>query len=124
MGPRNARRCAAILRGAVCLAVLLCEDDEAVRELATRVLAEHGCRVLPAALPSRALELAEAVQRLRPDVPVLYVSGYTADVIAHHGMLSAGAELLHKPFCVPDLLARVRALLDRSAAAQGTTTSP
>jgi signal transduction histidine kinase/ligand-binding sensor domain-containing protein/CheY-like chemotaxis protein len=125
--------------------ILLCEDDDAVRELAARILSEHGYRVLPAALPSRALELAEdgaqaidllvtdvilpegngrelalAVAALRPGLPVLYVSGYTADVIARHGMLASGIELLHKPFRVPELLARVRALLDRRSSAAVT----
>jgi DNA-binding response OmpR family regulator len=46
-------------------------------------------------------------------VPVLFVSGYTQDVISHHGVLDSGIEFLQKPFTAGDLLGRVRRLLDQ-----------
>jgi two-component system cell cycle sensor histidine kinase/response regulator CckA len=50
-----------------------------------------------------------------PTLEVLYLSGYTDEAIAHHGVLQAGIELLHKPF-TPDALARrVREVLDKQA---------
>jgi PAS domain S-box-containing protein len=120
--------------------ILLCEDDESLRNLITRILSSHGYHILLAGLPSQALELAvdrsktidllvtdvimpesngrelaEAVSELRPGLPVLFISGYTADVIAGHGVLDPGIEFLHKPFSALELLQRVRALVDRES---------
>ena len=63
-----------------------------------------------AGLDGRAL--ADELQRRKPGVRVLYVSGYAHDVIGHHGVLDTGVELLPKPFTSGTLLARVRAVLD------------
>jgi len=119
--------------------ILLCEDDQTVRSLTADFLRSAGYRVLEAAggeearrlaaalttpphllltdviLPDRngrqlALELAARWPALR----VLYVSGYPADVIAHHGVLAPGVEFLEKPYSRPRLLARVREVLDRT----------
>jgi two-component system, cell cycle sensor histidine kinase and response regulator CckA len=58
-------------------------------------------------------ELADRLIVDYPTLEVLYLSGYTDDAIAHHGVLHAGMELLHKPF-TPDALARrVREILDK-----------
>ncbi len=57
-------------------------------------------------------ELAKKFLEKRPDLPVLYVSGYTDEVISHHGVLEAGASLLQKPFTMDELLAKTRSLLD------------
>jgi two-component system, cell cycle sensor histidine kinase and response regulator CckA len=60
-------------------------------------------------------ELAERLIGDYPALEVLYLSGYTDEAIAHHGVLHAGIELLHKPF-TPDALARrVREVLDKHA---------
>jgi YesN/AraC family two-component response regulator len=57
--------------------------------------------------------LAEAVRRFRPDVKVLYMSGYTDDAIARHGVLDPGTVLLQKPFTPAALARKVREVLDR-----------
>src|SRR5438552_3078339 len=117
--------------------VLLVEDDELVRALARRVLARAGYQVLEASNGGGALlaaerhqgpvhlmvtdvvmpglngrELAARLKPLRPDMKVLYVSGYTDRAIAHQGVLEPGVAFLEKPFA-PDALARkVREVLD------------
>jgi PAS domain S-box-containing protein len=120
--------------------VLLVEDEGTVRSVAREVLQMVGYAVLEAATGEEALQLVEQhsgavhllvtdvvmpgmsgrelAARLMVDYPalvVLYLSGYTDDAIAHHGVLQAGIELLHKPF-TPDALARrVREVLDQPA---------
>jgi two-component system, cell cycle sensor histidine kinase and response regulator CckA len=118
--------------------VLVVEDDPLVREVTARALRSGGYRVLMADSGASALEVAsseagtlrlvvtdvvmpgldgktlanELVRRL-PGVRVLFVSGYTRDVISHHGVLDSGIEFLQKPFTSSALLARVRGLLDQ-----------
>ena len=117
--------------------VLLVEDTHAVRELVARVLEGLGYNVLEATDAATAEvaatrhtgvihllltdvvmpgatgpDLAKRVALARPDIRVLYTSGYADDAVVHHGMLAAGAAYLQKPF-TPDALARkVRAVLD------------
>ena len=117
--------------------VLLVEDEEVVRELMSELLAEAGYMVLEAPGGRRALEMAaafdgrihllltdvvmpgmsgrELAQRLvveRAGIRVLYVSGYTQDLIAQQGILDPGVHLLPKPF-EPDAFTRkVREVLD------------
>jgi DNA-binding response OmpR family regulator len=50
---------------------------------------------------------------LYPDLKRLFMSGYTADVIAHHGVLDDGVPFIQKPFSMKDLAAKVRETLDR-----------
>jgi DNA-binding response OmpR family regulator len=50
---------------------------------------------------------------LYPDVKRLFMSGYTANVIAHHGVLDDGVDFIQKPFSMNDLAARIREALDR-----------
>jgi two-component system cell cycle sensor histidine kinase/response regulator CckA len=117
--------------------VLLVEDEDAVRRLAQQSLERKGYRVLSASSGIDAIRLvrggervdlvltdvvmpgmpgSELVQRLereRPGLRALYMSGYTDDAIVRHGVLEAGVNLIQKPFA-PDALARkVRELLDR-----------
>ena len=61
------------------------------------------------------LELVEQLRRIRPRVRVLYVSGYTADVLAQRGVLADRIALLEKPFTGNTLAAKVRAVLDADA---------
>jgi CheY-like chemotaxis protein len=117
--------------------VLLVEDEETVRKLARKILVRHGYEVLEAANGAEALEIwtrqshrihlvvtdvvmpimggAELIRRLRalrPDTPVLLMSGYTDDAIVRQSIASAQDWFLEKPF-TPDALARkVRAVLD------------
>src|ERR1035437_10051484 len=57
-------------------------------------------------------ELAQHICEIRPNVKVLYMSGYTENVIGHNGMLDAGVRLLQKPFNLRDLKSKVREVLD------------
>ena len=118
--------------------VLVCEDDDEVRAYSVEVLRELGYRVLeahdgPSAL--RLLErqegrvdllfsdvvlpggmsgadLATKARALRPNLKVLFTTGYARDAIVHHGRLDSGVELITKPFAYAELAARVRDLID------------
>jgi two-component system cell cycle sensor histidine kinase/response regulator CckA len=117
--------------------ILVVEDEAAVRELVVRVLAAHGYRVLEARSGSEALqvsgqhsesidllltdvvmphmngaELCEQLRASRPEIRVLYISGYTDNAIAHHGVLEPGTNLLPKPFSAEGLLHTIRRILD------------
>jgi len=117
--------------------VLLAEDNAAVRILAQGVLQQHGYHVLLADNGRQALsimagydgpvqllltdvvmpemngrELYENIVKDHPDIRVLYMSGYTENVIAHRGVLDAGVQFIQKPFTVNALAAKVRETLD------------
>jgi two-component system, NtrC family, sensor kinase len=121
--------------------ILLVEDDDGVREFAAETLREQGYRViaagdgptalallpnepgiamlftdvvLPAGMNGR--QLADAVQRQRPGLPVLFATGYTRNAIIHHGRLDADVELLTKPFTADALVRKVREILDGAMA--------
>jgi PAS domain S-box-containing protein len=117
--------------------VLLVEDEEQILSLAARILEDRGYRVLTAATPEAAFHLAERhegeirllltdvimpgmngrdlqrrIERIRPGIRTLFMSGYTEDVIAHRGILERGVSFLPKPFTVRSLAEKVRAVLD------------
>ena len=117
--------------------ILLVEDEEAVRTLASRILQERGYRVLESASPDDALQIAEHHQEpiallltdvvlpkmsgrkiaehltlLRPSMKVLYMSGYTDDAIVRSGVLEANTAFLQKPFTPSGLARKVREVLD------------
>jgi CheY-like chemotaxis protein len=119
--------------------VLLVEDESAVRDLASAILKRDGYVVLEARSVEHALEisreyagpihalvtdvvmpqmsgrqLAQRIQTARRDIKVLYVSGYTDDVISHHGVLEAGAAFLQKPFSPGKFVQTVHDLLHPS----------
>ncbi len=117
--------------------ILLVEDETVIRNLVRTILKESGYKVLEAALASEALHicqeyggpihlmltdvmmpqmsgkrLATALEEFRPEIAVLYMSGYTDDALAHHGVLDPNTPLLQKPF-TPEVLSRkVREILD------------
>ncbi len=118
--------------------ILLVEDDEAVLSIGELILERSGYTVLTASNGREALEqvkthnhsvelivtdvvmpgmsgkeLADRIQVVVPRVPVLYLSGYTDDAIAQHGILDPGVEFLPKPFDREELLLKVREILDK-----------
>jgi two-component system, cell cycle sensor histidine kinase and response regulator CckA len=116
--------------------VLLCEDEEGVRHLIEHVLTNHGYRVLSAAGPLQALEiaaeraidvlvsdvimpdlsgpeLASRLESLQPGVRTLFVSGYTAETVRGRGRLPEDSAFLEKPFHQLSLLRAIRALIDQ-----------
>ncbi len=124
--------------------VLVVEDQAEVRMLTSLVLREAGYRVLEAASGEEALayfqpghppidllftdvvmtgmngrDLAARVAKLSPSTRVLYTSGYTANVIAHRGVLDAGTEYRPQPCTPTRVLSKVREVLDRAPGADG-----
>ncbi|MDX9868534.1 MAG: PAS domain S-box protein [Kiritimatiellia bacterium] len=126
--------------------ILFVEDDSAILRLGRTMLARLGYRVLTAETPEAALQLANgrketidllltdvimpgmngrdlarALQERRPSLKTLFMSGYTANVIAHHGVLDEGIQFIQKPFTLRDLSLRVHETLtrDRPHAAPG-----
>lgn len=119
--------------------ILLVEDAALVRTLARQVLETAGYRVLEAASAEAALKLCETINGTRidllltdvvmpgmsgnemskilakkqPNMPVLYMSGYTDEAIVQHGVLEAGINFLQKPFSPGALALKVREVLDR-----------
>ena len=117
--------------------ILLVEDDPHVRSTVKRALQHGGYEVLAASSGEEALELlgltsveprllvtdvimqgmngrqvADAVRRARPGIPVLFMSGYAGDILARHGTAEPGLHLIEKPFTTEALLERVRGLLE------------
>lgn len=133
---RTATATGDLLRGTE--TVLLVEDEDGVRQMMKLILQRHGYTVLEASdgvngvEVSRAYtgpihlllsdlvmpnlsgrELAETVIAARPGVRVLFMSGYTEDILVHLGVESSTAEFLHKPFTLDSLGRKVREILDR-----------
>ena len=119
--------------------ILLVEDEGDLRALAREILETQGYTVLAAGDPEEALrliagfggrihllltdvvmpkmsgrELASRLAPARPDMKVLYMSGYTDDAIIHHGVLDPGFAFLSKPFTPGALASKVREVLERS----------
>jgi len=117
--------------------ILLVEDEANLRYLARQYLEKQGYKVIEAADGAVAMqiavahekvihllltdvimpgmngrELAQRISEIRPNTKILYMSGYTENVIGHNGMLDAGVRLLQKPFNLRDLRSKVREVLD------------
>ena len=117
--------------------ILLVEDEAAILNIASLMLEKQGYTVLKADTPGEALslarehvgqidllmtdvimpemngrDLARNILALHPGIKRLFMSGYTADVIAQHGVLDAGVHFIQKPFSLPNMAAKVREVLD------------
>jgi two-component system, cell cycle sensor histidine kinase and response regulator CckA len=120
--------------------ILLVEDQEEVRHVAQQVLTRYGYHIIEAQNAGDALlvceqhprtihllltdvvmpkmsgrELAERLTKLRPEMRVLFMSGYTENAIVHHGILDSGISYLQKPLVPEGLARRVREVLDGPA---------
>lgn len=119
--------------------VLLVEDEAVILKVGKAMLESLGYKVVTASTPSEALrkvqahvaeihllvtdvimpemngrDLAKLIDDIKPGLKCLFTSGYTADVIAHHGVLDEGLYFLPKPFSMKDLASKVRALLNQT----------
>ena len=119
-----------------CETVLLVEDEDGVRQLTREYLETNGYTVMEAPNGHAALELAGMhhgpihllmtdvvmpgisgrelagrLAKMRPEIKILYMSGYTDQAVLHHGMLDSGSVLLQKPFTMAVLAAKVREIL-------------
>jgi CheY-like chemotaxis protein len=119
--------------------ILLVEDEDGVRELARDILRSSGYTVLEGRNGAEGLllgerhqgaldllltdvvmprmsgrELAERMVSLRPELSVLYMSGYTDDAVIRHGVLGSDTAFLQKPFTPAALVQRVRETLDQA----------
>jgi len=124
--------------------IILVEDEYMVREVAVRLLKRQGYHVHAYANGGEAMMaaneltdelhllitdvvmpgingrvLAKNLRALRPNLKVLFTSGYTGDVIVHHGMLEKGIEFIAKPYTLEQLAKRVREVLDGDATGPG-----
>lgn len=118
--------------------ILVVEDEEEVKKVAVRILRNQGYKVLEASQGLDAFlicgehkgpihlfltdvvmpkmggrELADRIKSIRPEIKVLYMSGYTDNVIVHHGILEEGINYIQKPFTVEDLARKVWEVLNR-----------
>ncbi len=117
--------------------VLVVEDEPAVRTFSVDALTELGYSVLEADGASAALrlldanpeialmftdvvmpevngaKLAEEARRRRPDLKILFTTGYTRNAVVHNGVLDPGVELIGKPFSIEELAAKVREVIDK-----------
>lgn len=116
--------------------ILLVEDEPSILKMTTMMLERHGYTVLSANTPGEAhrlaqefageihllmtdvvmpemngRDLAKKLLTLYPNLKRLFMSGYTANVIAHHGVLDEGVHFIQKPFSKKDLVAKVKSVL-------------
>jgi len=118
--------------------ILVVEDDDLMRKTTTEGLRELGYTALDAASAAQALaildaredvallftdivmpevngkKLADAALRRRPDLKVIYTTGYTPNAVVHGGVLDPGVQLLTKPFTMQQLADKIRGVLDRA----------
>ncbi len=119
--------------------ILVIEDNEEVRNLIRYVLEEYGYRVIEAVdgldginkfrehkdsvdilvidviMPRKSgKEVYDEIRQIKPDVKALFTSGYTADIISKKGIIEKGLEFVKKPLSPPELLCKLREVLDRN----------
>ena len=123
--------------------ILVVEDDPTLRQMGEMMVSRLGYNVLVAATPGEAIrlveeqaddlrmfitdvvmpemngrELADRLVAIRPSLRHLFMSGYTADVIAHRGVLDEGVNFIQKPFSLKDLAVKIRTVLDQGGMKQ------
>lgn len=119
--------------------ILLVEDEPSLLKLTSNMLNKLGYNILSASTPKEAIrlmeeaghpihllltdvvmpemngrDLAKILLAKRPAIKPLFMSGYTSNVIAHHGVLDEGVDFIAKPFVLAELGEKIRAVLDRS----------
>ncbi|UDF05320.1 PAS domain S-box protein [Asticcacaulis sp. AND118] len=118
--------------------ILVVDDEDLVRQFSVGALTDLGYRVLEAGSAQAALtilierpdidlmltdivmpemngrKLADMAKERRPDLPVIYTTGYTRNAVIHNGVLDADVELIGKPFTLEELASRVREVLEKS----------
>ena len=117
--------------------VLIVEDQEALREVTARIFARSGYHVITAANGAEALtlaaqhdgnihllltdvvmpnmlgkEVAEKIRRARPDIEVLFMSGYAQPILASQGRLDCGVNLIEKPFSAAAIIEKAGRILN------------
>lgn len=117
--------------------ILIVEDEPAILEIASMLLKKQGYKVLSANSPEEALilareyadeihllmtdvvmpemngrELATRLTKIYPGIKCLFMSGYTANIIAHYGVIDEGINFIQKPFPLPIVASKVREILD------------
>jgi len=120
--------------------ILLVEDEPTILRMTLMMLEKKGYNVLFAATPVEAVEkathhlgpidmlmtdvvmpemngrdLAAQITALYPGIRLLFMSGYTANVIAHHGVLDDGVAFIQKPFSMAEMTEKVRVVLDTAS---------
>jgi PAS domain S-box-containing protein len=123
--------------------ILLVEDEPTILSMTQKMLERKGYSVLPAVTPAEAIDLAGThtdpihllmtdvvmpemngrdlagqIKGLCPDIRLLFMSGYPANVIAHQGMLDDGVAFIQKPFSMGDLTEKLREVLDENTRSQ------
>ena len=118
--------------------VLLVEDEQRLLEITAKMLEQMGCNVLTLTSPAKAIEaakersniidllitdvvmpgmngreLSERIREIRPDLPCLFMSGYTADIIGNRGILDTGIDFIQKPFSLQTLAEKIRQVMAR-----------
>jgi two-component system, cell cycle sensor histidine kinase and response regulator CckA len=117
--------------------IMIVEDEPAILKLVTQILRTNGYAVLPMQSPDEAIraatehrgtiqllvtdvilpimnghELSKRVCELRPEMRYLFMSGYSADIIANHGVLEPSVSYIQKPFSADELVVKIREVLD------------
>jgi len=117
--------------------ILLVEDQDEILRMCKRVLEMQGYKVHPASMPNEAIQIALecrspidllltdvvmqemngsdlslTLKSIYPDIKTLFMSEYTADIIASHGVVDDGVNFIRKPFAVKQLIKTTQELLD------------
>ena len=117
--------------------ILLVEDEKPILRLAMKILTQRGYQVIAAGSPALAIDLVQKfpgpihllitdvvmpemngkelsgkIAALRPGIKTLYMSGYTADIIARDGVIEEGTQFLQKPFSAKSLAQKTAEVLE------------